>query len=446
MATFSDLNLNTPLQNALNDLGLENPTTIQEQTFPCIMSGKDVVGVAQTGTGKTYAYLLPILRLLPYSTQKHPRVLIVVPTRELVVQVIQSLEELTPYINVRFLGIYGGANINKQKEAIHNGIDILVSTPKRVIDLGMIGALKLKSIQKLVIDEVDEIFNLGFRTQLIDIIDLLPNKRQNILFSATMPTAVNDLIHEFFNNPINIATANHGTPLKNIEQIAFEVPNFYTKINLLHFLLQDNPDMTKVLVFIKYKYLADLVFNEIQTKGDYPENTFAVIHSNKTQNYRLRSIENFKNGINRVLIATDVIARGLDIKEVSHVINFDIPDEAEAYIHRIGRTGRASLDGFAMSFITQKDSDMIGEIESLMKYEIPKLDLPDDVEIDSRLIEDEVEKEIIKPYQKLGAKGEAPGPAFHEKKEINKKVNLGGSYRRKLAEKYKKPQRRAPKK
>ena len=445
--SFEELNLNASLRKALNDLGYTEPTTIQEQAFSTIMSGRDVVGVAQTGTGKTFAYLLPILRMLPFVAEpKHPRVLIVVPTRELAIQVLESLEKLTTYVDFKIGAIYGGANINKQKEMIHNGLDILVSTPRRVIDLGMSGALKLKSIQKFVIDEVDEIFNLGFRPQLIDIVDLLPIKKQSILFSATMNEEVETLIQDYFRNPINIESAATGTRLENIEQFAFEVPNFYTKINFLDYLLKDNEDMTRVLVFIKYKYLADLVFEELQLKEGYTEDTFAVIHSNKTQNYRMRSVENFKNGKHRVLIATDVISRGMDIPNITHVINFDAPKEADAYMHRIGRTGRAKTEGFAMSFFTEKDKEMVEEIETLMDYEIPKYDMPTEVEFDSRLIDDEVEKELIKPYQKLGSKEFAPGPAFHEKSEKNSKVNLGGSYRRKLAAKYKKPIRRKPKK
>ncbi len=444
--SFENLNLNNQLRNAISDLGYTEPTKIQEQAFSSIMSGRDVVGVAQTGTGKTFAYLLPILRMLPYSEQKHPRVLIVVPTRELVVQVLDALDKLTPYINVRYGGIYGGANINKQKDMIHHGLDILVSTPRRVIDLGMSGALKLKTIQKLVIDEVDEIFNLGFRLQLVDIIDLVPRKKQTILFSATMTEEVKTLINDFFNNPINVEAAASGTRLENIEQMAFEAPNFYTKINLLNHLLQEDEDMSRVLVFIKHKYLADLVFNEIQGMAEYPDDNFALIHSNKTQNYRLRSVENFKAGKHRVLITTDVLSRGMDIPGITHVINFDLPKEAEAYMHRIGRTGRAENEGFAISFITERDTEIVAEIETLMDYEIPKYGMPDSIYIESRLLEEEVEKEDITPYQKLGSKEFAPGPSFHEKSEKNKKVNLGGSYRREIAKKYKKPQRRRPKK
>ncbi len=202
--TFSDLNLNRFLLNALDDLGFIIPTPIQEKAFSVIMSSKDVVGIAQTGTGKTFAYLLPILRQHTFSDQKHPRVLIIVPTRELVVQVVKDIKSLTPYMNVRFAGIYGGTNINTDKQLVHAGLDILVATPGRLLDLALDGILKLKFIQKFVIDEVDEMMNLGFRPQIITLMDLLPNKRQSILFSATLTKEVDNLLDTFFKSPVKI--------------------------------------------------------------------------------------------------------------------------------------------------------------------------------------------------------------------------------------------------
>lgn len=444
---FEELNLNTPLRNALDELGYENPTEIQSAAFPVIMSGKDVIGIAQTGTGKTFAYLMPLLRILPFSTQKHPRALIVVPTRELVLQVVRSLEELTPYINVRFGGVFGGANINKQRAMIAEGLDILVATPGRVIDLGMSGSLKLKTIQKLILDEVDEILALGFRAQLEQILDLVPRKRQGILFSATMTPDVERIIDEHFISPQKIEVAKSGSPLKTLSQFKFEVPNFYTKINLLKELLQDDDTFKRVLVFVKTKRLADLLFEEIAEDVYGEENTseYAIIHSNKTQNYRLRSIKRFEEGKHRILIATDLVGRGLDFKDVSHVINMDIPEEPENFVHRIGRTARANKEGVAISLYTEKESEFIEAIEEMLGNPIELVELPEEVHIETRLIDEEVEKEIIKPYQKLKSKEHAPGPAFHEKKEKNKKTNQGGSYRRKLAAKYKKPKTRGQK-
>ncbi|MBU3821677.1 DEAD/DEAH box helicase [Flavobacteriaceae bacterium XHP0103] len=438
--TFNDLNLNTPLYNALNDLGFTTPTPIQEQAFNVVASGKDAVGIAQTGTGKTFAYMLPILRHLSYSEQESPRVLVLVPTRELVIQVVEEIEKLSKYINNRVLGVYGGTNINTQKQAVAEGLDILVATPGRVYDLALSRVLQLKTIQKLVIDEVDVMLDLGFRHQLINIFDLLPERRQNIMFSATMTEDVDDLINDFFKSPERISIAVSGTPLENIEQTRYKVPNFYTKVNLLIHLLYDAETFNKVLVFVANKKMADRLFEKLD---EHFKEELCVIHSNKTQNYRLRSIEQFRNGDNRILVATDVMARGLDIDNISHVINFDTPNYPENYMHRIGRTGRAERKGDAILFSTEKEQEALKKIESLMALEIPLLDFPDDVEISDQLIEEE--RPQIKEHYNPTKKDENVGPAFHEKKGKNKKVNLGGSYKFKIAEKYKKPKTRGDK-
>ena len=440
--SFTDLNLNQFLLNALDEMGFTTPTPIQEKAFSVIMSSKDVVGIAQTGTGKTFAYLLPILRQLKYSEQKHPRVLIVVPTRELVVQVVKDIESLTPYINVRFAGVYGGTNLNKQKQLVYQGQDIIVATPGRLLDLALDGILKLKQIQKLVIDEVDEMMNLGFRAQLITLLDLLPKKRQNILFSATLTKEVNELLHDFFKSPIKIEIAASGSPLDTIYQLAYPVPNFYTKVNFLIHLLQDKDTFKKVLVFAKNKKQANILFEELENASPRIAD---VIHSNKTQNYRLRSVKNFEMGFFNVLIATDIIARGLDLTNVSHVINFDIPQEPENYIHRIGRTGRAEQEGNAISFFTEDEAEYLAEIEILMNKEINVSDLPTNIQISSKLIDEEMPKVAPEITGKNTTITEPSGPAFHEKKEKNKKINLGGSYHREIAKKYKKPKTRGQK-
>ena len=442
MAHFKDLNINTPLFNALDDLGFTTPTPIQEQAFNVIASGKDVVGIAQTGTGKTFAYMLPILKGLKYSEQENPRVLVLVPTRELVVQVVDEIEKLSKYINNRVLGVYGGTNINTQKRAIAEGIDILVATPGRLYDLALSRVLQLKSIQKLVIDEVDVMLDLGFRHQLINIFDILPGRRQNIMFSATMTQDVHVLINDFFKSPERVSIAVSGTPLENISQQRYNVPNFYTKVNLLVHLLNDTERYNKVLIFVAFKRMADRLFDKLD---EFFKEELCVIHSNKTQNYRLRSIEQFRNGENRILIATDVMARGLDIDNVSHVINFDTPDFPENYMHRIGRTGRAEREGKALVFTTKKDQEAIENIEALMKMTIPVLELPEAVEISTELIEEERPqiKERNNPNKRKDE--DAPGPAFHEKSEKNSKENLGGSYKFKIAAKYKKPKTRGDK-
>ena len=440
--TFQDLGISNQLQYAVDDLGFVNATPIQEQAFSVVRSGKDVVGIAQTGTGKTFAYMMPILQDLRFSKQKHPRVLVLVPTRELVLQVVEQIEQLSKYINTRVLGVYGGANINTQKQSILQGQDIIVATPGRLYDLALSNALKLKSIQKLVIDEVDVMLDLGFRFQLMNIFDVIPERRQNILFSATMTEDVDALIYDFFKKPEKISVAVSGTPLDNIEQVSYNIPNFFTKVNLLHHLLSDKEGFNKVLIFVGFKRTADLLFKHMQEMFN---DEMCIIHSNKTQNYRIRSIKQFDEGKNRILLATDVMARGLDFDNVSHVINFDTPEFPENYMHRIGRTGRAEKAGKTILFSTKKEQVAKEEIETLMKYEIPVLELPEGVEISELLTEDERPREDQGISKNRTSLEYVPGPAFHEKSEKNSQVNRGGSYRREIAKKYKKPKTRGDK-
>ena len=419
--TFDDLNLSKPLRNALADLEYVYPTEIQHKAFSVVLSGADIVGVAQTGTGKTFAYLLPVLRQLPYSEQRNPRVLIIVPTRELVVQVVGELEKLTKYITIRVMGVYGGVNMNTQKQEIHQGLDILVGTPGRVYDLAMTGILRFKSIQKLVVDEVDEMLNLGFRPQLEAIMETLPPRRQNLLFSATLSEEVEKIIDEHFDVPEKIIVAPHGTPLEQIQLYGYHVPNYHTKINLLKFLLKDKESFQKVLVFVDSKKLADKLFDSIHSGF---ENEVGVIHSNKAQNTRLNTVAKFQNGKIRILIATDIIARGLDFKEISHVINFDMPGAPGDFIHRVGRTGRAGQQGIAMAFINEPEQEIQMEVENLMQKELDIYDIPQEVEISKIFTPEERPKLYDKNY--LGMPSQlSGGGAFHEKSAKNLKQNSG---------------------
>jgi ATP-dependent RNA helicase RhlE len=427
MTTFKDLNLSKQLINALTDIGFDTPTPIQEKAFPVIMSGKDVVGIAQTGTGKTFSYLLPILRQITYSEQRQPRVLIVVPTRELVMQVVGEIEKLSKYMNVRFAGVYGGGNINIQKQKVYDGLDILVATPGRLIDLTLSRTLQFNGIQKLVIDEVDEMLNLGFRAQLIKILDILPEKRQNLMFSATLNEDVEMMIENYFTKPVYVELITRGTPLEKIIQQAYHVPNFYTKVNLLENLLQTDTEFKKVLVFVKNKKIADEIFKELET--DFGQE-IGVIHSNKTQPQRFQAVKQFDEGVHKLLIATDVIARGLDLKDVTHVLNFDMPlKDPNSYIHRIGRTGRADKTGISVSFITKTDIDIQKSIETLMNKKMTVLEIPETVEISINLTQDEKPVTRDKNLNK-NKKLIKPTGAFHEKSEKNKKVNLGGARKR----------------
>lgn len=431
--TFSELNLNKQLLNALEDLGLSSPTAIQEKVFSTVMSGKDVCGIAQTGTGKTYAYLLPCLRQFQFTKEKNPQILIIVPTRELVSQVVDEVKKLTKYMSVRVVGVYGGVNLKPQAAEVIDGVDLLVGTPGRLVDLLSTGVLKPKGIKKLVIDEFDEMLNLGFRAQLKNIFDRLPEKRQNLLFSATLNQEVELLIGEYFNDLVRIEATPVGTPLDNISQTYYEVPNFYTKVNFLEFLLEENPDMSKVLVFVSTKHLANLVYEElVQYYGD----AVNVIHSNKTQNHRFSAVADFETGVCRVLIATDIIARGLDVAEVTHVINFDMPPVPENYIHRIGRTGRIERKGIAISFVIEREKEYLETIEKLMNYEIPALGFPENVEISTQIIPEEIQREQIKIIEVKRGSREDAGPAFHEKSEKNSKVNVRRNHAAEMKKKY----------
>jgi ATP-dependent RNA helicase RhlE len=441
MNTFDQLELTTPLRNAIADMGLSTPTDIQTAVFSVIRSGKDMVGIAQTGTGKTLAYLLPILRDLSFSKQSNPRILIMVPTRELVVQVVETIKQITAYMNVRVLGVYGGVNMAPQQQAALQGLDIVVATPGRLYDLVMTRSIQLKSIAKLVIDEVDVMLDLGFRPQLTNLFELLPQKRQNIMFSATMTEEVDDLIEDTFIVPKRITIALSGTPLENIEQSCYLVKNFYTKANLLGYLLDKREEFTKVLVFVDNKKSADRLFRVIEEElGE----EVCVMHSNKSQNYRLRALEQFDNGEFRVMISTDVMARGLDLDKLSHVISFDTPRYPENYIHRIGRTGRANELGKSILFYTPLELEAKDAIEELMQMKISEKKFPSTVALSKQLTPEErpIDENTLVGKQKPA---DIPNPAFHEKKEKNKKVNLGGSYRRELAKKYKKPKTKGDK-
>ncbi|HCA06368.1 MULTISPECIES: DEAD/DEAH box helicase [unclassified Chryseobacterium] len=430
--TFADFDLPVKILDVLADLELFEPTPIQEKSIGPILSGRDVMGIAQTGTGKTLAYLLPVLKTWKYNKTGNPTVLILVPTRELVVQVAEIVEKLTENITARVIGIYGGKNINTQKLLFNNGCDILVGTPGRVMDLAIDNAISLREVQKLIIDEFDEMLNLGFRPQLTHIFEMMKPKRQNILFSATMTEAVDEMLDQYFASPIEISLAKSGTPLEKIEQTGYKVENFNTKINLLEHLLKTNEDeMSKVLIFTNNKKNSDLLFSKIDEL--FPEQ-FDVIHSNKSQNYRLKAMKRFENEEVRGLITTDVMARGLDISDITHVINFETPEIPEQYIHRIGRTGRADKDGKAITFVTKKEEAYVLDIELLMDKDLKFTDFPAEVKINPKKIASEEDVIIMKnPAQVKLYDG---GGAFHEKKDKNKKENWGGPSKRKAPKKF----------
>ena len=437
--TFRDLNLKKPLWNALDNLGYQTPTTIQATGFNVMMSGADTIGIAQTGTGKTLAYLLPCLCMWKFSKDPHPQILILVPTRELVAQVVSEVEKLSSFMNVAVGGVYGGTNMNTQAAMVLQGLDILVGTPGRVLDLAKSGSLQLKHIKKVVIDEVDETLSLGFRPQLLHIFEFLPTKKQFMVFSATLSEEVSVFLEDYLISPVRVEAARAGSTLDKIDQSGYHVPNFLSKIILLQRLLDQMPIEAKVLVFVSSRALADLVFEKIEP--NYAE-VLGIIHSNKAQNFRFDTVQAFQAGDTRILIATDLIARGIDVTDVSHVINFDIPESTENYIHRIGRTGRADKNGIAITFITEKDQGMLNSIKALTQKEIPLMAIPSDLEWSTELLEFEKPKVEVPGKMLKLPKRDNVGASFHEKKEKNKKVNVRYDHKKAMQEKYGKPKKK----
>ena len=367
---FQELNISKQILRALEDVGFEEPTPIQKEVFPLSRAGKDVIGIAQTGTGKTLAYLIPMLMKLHYAQGLVPRALVVVPTRELVVQVCESVELLTEYMDIRCVGVYGGTNIRTQQDRVFDGVDLLVATPGRFMDIYYNGILRTKLIKTVVVDEADRLMDLGFLPQLKSIFEVLPERHQTLLFSATFSEAVAKLAEDFLVNPVRVEVARQATPVEEVTQERYDVPNIMTKINLLKTLLEDKDNFRKVMVFTETKRNADRI---VERLADYWQGELSVIHSNKAQNTRLKALRAFKEGDSRILVASDVAARGIDVQDVTHVINFDIPSMAEEYVHRIGRTARAGKEGVAISFVSASEEERFDEIERLIG-QIPSFD------------------------------------------------------------------------
>ena len=379
MASFEDLKVNKSILKAIKELGFETPTPIQEKAIPVVRSGMDVLGIAQTGTGKTAAYLLPIFMKLVKAEGEDPRVLIIVPTRELSIQVGEDIEELTQYSNIRHAAVYGGIGWTKHADLIKPGIDILVATPGRLWDLYKSGAVSLKKIKTLVIDEADRMLDMGFMPQIRQLLEIIPVKRQNLLFSATFNEFVEEMSHEFLDFPERVEIAPSATPAQLVQQSYYKVPNFRTKLNLVRHLLKDEEVFNRVLIFVRTKEHAESVFKIIKRKT---EGEKRILHSNKGQNTRINAINAFKDGEIRILISTDVSSRGLDVTLISHVINFDLPQRYEDYVHRIGRTARANNYGEAITLIDQSEEYHWRKIEEIIRMEVVEKEIPDEVEIE----------------------------------------------------------------
>lgn len=411
--SFEEFKLNRQILNAVADAGYTEATPIQEKAIAPVLSGQDIFGIAETGTGKTAAFVLPILMQLKYAQGENPRALILSPTRELAMQIAEQVKLFSTYTDLRSLVIFGGIGPKTQKEQIAKGIDILIATPGRFLDLYLAGDINTQSLKFLVLDEADKMMDMGFIGSIHRILEIVPRKRQNLLFSATMSDLVQKIAGDFLKNPVVIEASQQATPAANVTQRLYYVPNFKTKINLLQHLLKDDEAFTRLIIFCKTKAVADNIFSFIERR--YGSENVRVIHANKGQNTRINSINNFKEGNIRVLVATDVASRGIDVSDVSHVINFDVPIIIEDYVHRIGRTGRAFAKGDAITFATEAEKYYIRKIEKLIRQYIPVAEIPEGVYIDETPYEErqQIAKEI--DLQKRKEDPDFKG-AFHEKK------------------------------
>lgn len=414
--SFEQFKLNRQLLNAIEEAGYTAPTPIQEQAIPLALAGHDVLGIAQTGTGKTAAFGLPLLMKLKYAQGSHPRALILAPTRELVMQIAKSLQELSKYTDIRILSLYGGIGPKSQIEGLKKGVDILVSTPRRFMDIYLEGEIVLKQINTMVMDEADKMMDMGFMPQIRSILEVIPVKRQNLLFSATFHDRVENLSFEFLEYPMRVEVSPSATTAEMVTQRLYEVPNFRTKLNLLELLFENTEEFNRVLIFTRSKEVADNVFKYLLRKVVTDEESIRVVHANKGQNTRINAMEAFKEGNVRVLVATDVASRGIDVSEVSHVINFDVPLIYEDYVHRIGRTGRANHRGEAITFLTIADEYHIAKIEKLIRMTIPREPLPENLEQTPTPFEER--QELLREIDNQKRKEDPTFKgAFHEKKK-----------------------------
>ena len=371
MKTFNTLGLAAPLLDALTEQGYQSPTPIQAQAIPPALEGRDVLGTAQTGTGKTAAFTLPILQqLMPVATHpgKRPiRVLIMTPTRELALQIDESIGLYGAHLKLNHAVIFGGVGQKPQTDALRRGVDLLTATPGRLLDLMDQGFVDLKHLTHFVLDEADRMLDMGFIHDVKKVIAKLPKKRQTLFFSATMPKEVVALSDQLLHNPVRVAVAPVSTTAETVQQKIFFVDQ-KTKRFLLRDLLQDSAEeIPSVLVFTRTKHGADRVVKDLVKAGISAQ----AIHGNKSQNARQNALSNFKSRQTRVLVATDIAARGIDIDELTHVINFEIPNIPETYVHRIGRTGRAGLSGVAWSFVDKEERPYLKDIQRLIKMDIP---------------------------------------------------------------------------
>jgi ATP-dependent RNA helicase RhlE len=375
--SFASLGLKAELLRAVTEQGYTEPTPIQAQAIPVVLAGKDLLGAAQTGTGKTAGFTLPLLQLLgakangSHSPARHPvRALIITPTRELAAQVEESVRTYGKYVQLKSCLVYGGVGMQAQIDALRRGVDVLVATPGRLLDHVQQKTVDLRQVEILVLDEADRMLDMGFIHDIRRILALLPAKRQNLLFSATFPDEIRKLAASFMHAPITVEVARRNTPAELVSQVAHPVDGV-RKRELLAHLVKSN-DWKQVLVFVRTKHGANRLAQQLTREGVHAD----AIHGNKAQNARTRALAEFKDGRTRVLVATDIAARGLDIEALPHVVNYDLPHVAEDYVHRIGRTGRAGAEGEAVSFVSVEERPLMAAIEKLMNRKVEQRTIP----------------------------------------------------------------------
>lgn len=398
--TFSDLHLIKNIQQALQEEGYENPTPIQEQAIPIILEGTDLVGCAQTGTGKTAAFAIPILNYLHRicgsgSKRKLIRTLVVTPTRELAIQIDESFNTYGKYTNIRSMVVFGGVNQTPQVDQLKKGIDILIATPGRLLDLHKQGFVDIDNLHFLVLDEADQMLDMGFINDVKKIVKLVPDNRQTLLFSATMPMAIRELADTFLKTPKYVSVTPVSSTAENVNQKVYFVGKEDKRKLLYHIIRNDK--LENVLVFVRTKHGADNVVKALKKNNVSAE----AIHGDKSQNARQRVLEGFKNKEISVLVATDIAARGIDIESLPYVINLDLPNIPETYVHRIGRTGRAGNSGLAISFCAQDEQPYLKDIEKLIKMSV------------------KVEKEHPYPYSNIPPNPDAKPDLRNKNKETN---------------------------
>jgi ATP-dependent RNA helicase RhlE len=416
---FEAFKLNKQLLNAIAEAGYSTPTAIQERAIPLGLAGHDVLGIAQTGTGKTAAYVLPILMKIKYAQGMHPRAMVLAPTRELVMQIEAVCKDLGKYTDLRVVCLYGGLGPKTQIEQIEAGVDLIIATPGRFMDLYKKGVILTRELKTMVLDEADKMLDMGFLPQIRAILEIIPVKRQNLLFSATFSDKVERLSAEFLEFPERVEITPSATTAETIAQVKYFVPNMRTKINLLEH-LRENEEINRAIIFTRSRKNAEEVSSFLLRKK---VGEVRVIHANKGQNTRINSMEDFKAGEVRLLVATDVASRGLDVTMVSHVINFDVPLIYEDYVHRIGRTGRAENEGKAITFINPAEVWHFEKIEELIRMDVPEVAIPKSVKItETPFAEQQIyarELDKLKQRENPDYKG-----AFHEKKAKPKR-NIG---------------------